>query len=299
MVAEGHAPAKGASTGEKASRSAEGREPSAPRQVGEDARGSARLRARVSGRLVSVLSLIAVLAVWEVWGRQVNPLFASYPSGIAYQFWDLAVSGELFSAFFESMRSLVVGYLLAVVVGVFVGLAMGSSRMADAALNLYVWAGFSTPMVALVPLFILWLGLGFATKVAMVFTMAVFPIIINTADGVRSVPRAWVEVGRAFAAKPSTIVRTIVLPATLAPIMTGLRIGIGRGVVGMIVAEFFTAVSGLGGIIITAGNNFQTDRMFVPIIILMMLGWGLTTLMTYLERVGAPWHAEFTGRQRR
>lgn len=264
-----------------------------------DAPDPARVRAGLPTRLVSVLSLVVVLAIWEVWGRQVNPLFASYPSGIAYRFWELAVGGELVSAFFESMRSLVVGYLLAVAVGVFLGLVMGSSRTADAALNLYVWAGFSTPMVALVPLFILWLGLGFATKVAMVFTMAVFPIIINTADGVRSVPRAWVEVGRAFAAKPSTIVRTIVLPATLAPIMTGLRIGIGRGVVGMIVAEFFTAVSGLGGIIITAGNNFQTDRMFVPIIILMMLGWGLTTLMTYLERIGAPWHAEFTGRQRR
>lgn len=264
-----------------------------------DAPSADESRAGVPTRLVSVLSLVGVLLLWEVWGRQVNPLFASYPSGIAYQFWELAMGGELLSAFLESMRSLLVGYLLAVVVGVFIGLVMGSSRIADAALNLYVWAGFSTPMVALVPLFILWMGLGFATKVAMVFTMAVFPIIINTADGVRSVPRAWIEVGRAFAAKPSTVVRTIVLPATLAPIMTGLRIGIGRGVVGMIVAEFFTAVSGLGGIIITAGNNFQTDRMFVPIIILMVLGWGLTTLMTYLERVGAPWHAEFTGRQRR
>lgn len=272
---------------------------SAALQERSDAPSPDEPRTGIPTRLVSVLSLVVVLLIWEVWGRQVNPLFASYPSGIAYQFWELAVGGELLSAFLESMRSLVVGYLLAVAVGVFVGLVMGSSRIADAALNLYVWAGFSTPMVALVPLFILWMGLGFATKVAMVFTMAVFPIIINTADGVRSVPRAWIEVGRAFAAKPSTVVRTIVLPATLAPIMTGLRIGIGRGVVGMIVAEFFTAVSGLGGIIITAGNNFQTDKMFVPIIILMVLGWGLTTLMTYLERVGAPWHAEFTGRQRR
>lgn len=253
----------------------------------------------VSSRLVSLFSLILVLGVWEIWGRQIDPLFASYPTRIAGRFWELLLSGELIPAFGESMKSLAAGYVLAVGVGVLIGLAIGSFRTVEAALNLYVWAGFSTPMIALVPLFILWFGLGFAAKVAIVFTMAVFPIIINTADGVRSVPGAWVEVGKGFAANQATIVRSIVLPASLPAIMTGLRIGIGRGIIGMVVAEFFTAISGLGAIIIKAGYAFQTDRMFVPIIILMALGWGLTSSMRYLERLVAPWHAEFTGRHNR
>ena len=254
---------------------------------------------RIDNLAITVASITAVLAVWEVFGRQVDPLFASYPTQVASSFWSLLTSGELLPACWASLKALLVGYVLAVAVGVAIGLLTGASRVAQAALGIYVTAGFSTPMVALVPLFVLWFGLGFTAKVAMVFTMAVFPVIINTADGVRSIPGTWLEVGRAFAASRLTIVRTIIIPAAVPAMMTGLRIAIGRAVVGVVVAEFFTAIGGLGGIIITAGNNFDPSTMFVPIIILMLAGVGLTYLVGMVERRAATWHAEYTGQDKR
>jgi ABC-type nitrate/sulfonate/bicarbonate transport system permease component len=254
---------------------------------------------RLSGVAITLLSLTCVLGFWEVFGRQVDPLFASYPSQVAASFWELLNEGVLLPALSQSVQALSVGFGMAVVVGIAMGLLIGSSWAARAALGVYVTAGFSTPMVALVPLFVLWFGLGFTAKVAMVFTMAVFPIIINTADGVRSVPNSWREVARSFAASRLTLVRTVIVPATVPSVMTGLRIAVGRAVVGVVVAEFFTAISGLGGIIITAGNNFDTSRMFVPIIILMLLGVGLTTFLGMIERRVAVWHTEYTGQQRR
>lgn len=248
---------------------------------------------------ITAASVLVVLGVWEIVGRQVDPLFASYPSQIASRFWTLLTSGELLPACWDSIKALLVGYGLAIAAGVAIGLLIGASRVARAALGLYVTAGFSTPMVALVPLFVLWFGLGFTAKVAMVFTMAVFPVIINTADGVRAIPGSWLEVGRAFAASRPTIVRTIIIPAAVPAVMTGLRIAIGRAVVGVVVAEFFTAIGGLGGIIITAGNNFDPSTMFVPILILMLLGVGLTSLVGIVERRAATWHAEYTGQDKR
>lgn len=263
------------------------------------ARRPFRLSRRSSNTLITAASVAVVLGVWEIFGRQVDPLFASYPSQIASSFWTLLTSGELLPACWASLKALLVGYGLAIVAGIGVGLLIGASRVARAALEIYVTAGFSTPMVALVPLFVLWFGLGFTAKVAMVFTMAIFPIIINTADGVRSIPDSWLEVGRAFAARPLTIVRTIIVPAAIPSIMTGLRIAIGRAVVGVVVAEFFTAIGGLGGIIINAGNNFDTSRMFVPIIVLMLLGVGLTALVGLVERRTAQWHVQYTGQDKR
>jgi NitT/TauT family transport system permease protein len=128
--------------------------------------------------------------------------------------------------------------------------------------------------------------------------MAVFPIIINTWAGVQAVPRALIEVGTAFVASPAAIMRKIIVPATIPFVMTGLRLAIGRAVVGMVVAEFFTSVGGLVGIVITAGNTFDMAVLFVPIIVLMMLGYGLTVLVGKLERKIAPWQSGITGRDR-
>jgi NitT/TauT family transport system permease protein len=204
--------------------------------------------------------------------------------------------GILIPALLESLRPLLLGYVAAAVVGILIGLGIGASRTADAAFGLFVYAGFSTPLVALVPLFILWFGLGFTAKVAIVFALTIFPIIINTADGVRSVPKSWIEVGHAFDSPRRMILSRIILPASLPNIMTGLRIGVGRAVIGVVIAEFFTAINGLGAIVIIAGNNFQTAKMFVPIIVLMALGVGLTALVGVLERRVADWHVELAGR---
>ena len=131
------------------------------------------------------------------------------------------------------------------------------------------------PLVALVPLLILWLGLGFAVKVAVVFLMSLFPICINTWLGVTAVPKTLIEVGKSFVAPDFVILRRIILPATLPYIMAGIRLAVGRAVVAMVIAEFFTTISGLGAVIINSANNFDTATMFVPIIILMVMAIGL------------------------
>ena len=248
--------------------------------------------------LITFGSIAGMLIFWEIFGRQINPVFGSYPSAIAVAFWELLESGQLWAALFDSLRPFVLGYGLAIVIGVPLGLLIGGFRTAEAALGIYVTAGYAMPLVALVPLLILWLGLGFTVKVAVVFLMALFPICINTWLGVVAVPKTLIEVGKSFVAPDLVILRRIVLPATLPYIMAGIRLAVGRAVVAMVIAEFFTTISGLGAVIINSANNFDTATMFVPIIILMLMAVGLNSLIGFVERWVAPWQAEIAGRER-
>jgi ABC-type nitrate/sulfonate/bicarbonate transport system permease component len=245
---------------------------------------------------ITSLSVAVLLGLWEFFGRDVNPVFGSYPSAIALAFVELVRTGQLGAALYESLRPFVVGYGLAIVVGVPLGLVIGRYRVLEAALGIYVTAGYAMPLVALVPLLILWLGLGFAVKAAVVFLMSVFPICINTWLGVTAVPKNLIEVGKSFVASDAVILRRIVLPATLPYIMAGIRLAVGRAVVAMVIAEFFTTISGLGAIIINSANNFDTATMFVPIMVLMVLAIGLNSLIGWVERRVAPWQAEIAGR---
>jgi NitT/TauT family transport system permease protein len=247
---------------------------------------------------ITALSLAVALGLWEWFGRDVNPVFGSYPTEIAAAFWDLTVSGRLGAALVESLQPFFVGFALAIAVGVPLGLVVGRFRTAEAALGIYITAGYAMPLVALVPLLMLWLGLGFKVKVAVIFLMSLFPICINTWLGVTAVPKSLIEVGRSFVASDAVILRRIVLPATLPYIMAGIRLAVGRAVVAMVVAEFFTTISGLGAIIINSANNFDTATMFVPIVVLMFLAVGLNSLIGVVERRVAPWQAEIAGRDR-
>jgi NitT/TauT family transport system permease protein len=251
---------------------------------------------RVPRWAITALSLGALLAVWELAGPFINPVFGSHPSAIAASFVDLARSGKLAAALVDSLRPFVVGYGLAILIGVPLGLLVGRFRAVEAALGIYITAGYAMPLVALVPLLVLWLGLGFAVKAAVVFLMSLFPITINTWLGVTAVPKTLIEVGKSFVAPDSVILRRIVLPATLPYIMAGIRLAVGRAVVAMVIAEFFTSISGLGAIIINSANNFDTATMFVPIVILMVLAIGLNSLIGFVERRVAPWQAEIAGR---
>jgi NitT/TauT family transport system permease protein len=255
-------------------------------------------RRQIPSWVITVASVAVVLIIWEIFGRQINPVFGSYPTAIAAAFWELLISGQLGAALYDSLRPFVLGYGLAIVVGIPVGLVVGRFRVAEAALGLYVTAGYAMPLVALVPLLILWLGLGFAVKVAVVFLMSLFPIIINTWLGVVAVPKTLIEVGKSFVAPDLVILRRIILPATLPYIMAGIRLAVGRAVVAMVIAEFFTTISGLGAVIINSANNFDTATMFVPIIILMAMAVGLNWLIGWVERRVAPWQAEISGRDR-
>src|SRR5215467_10686925 len=193
-------------------------------------------RRTVPSWTITACSLAVLLLAWEWFGRDINPVFGSYPSAIAEAFWELARSGKLAAASFESLRPFAVGYGLAILFGVPFGLFIGRYRVAEAALGIYVTAGYAMPLVALVPLLVLWLGLGFAVKAAVVFLMSVFPICINTWLGATAVPKSLIEVGKSFVAPNTVILRRIILPATLPYIMAGIRLAVGRAVVAMVIA---------------------------------------------------------------
>jgi NitT/TauT family transport system permease protein len=249
----------------------------------------------VNRGLISFVAIIVFLLIWEVLGRNINPIFASYPTAIFAAGVEMMREGALEVAFLQSMQPLTIGFLMCAVFGVPIGLVLGRSPVAEAAFGIFVTAGYATPLVALVPLYVLWFGLGFAVKVAIVFTLGVFPVIINTWQGVKNVPRTLVEVGIAFVATRRMILREIIVPATLPYIMTGLRLCVGRCIIGMVVAEFFTSVTGLGGVILQAGDSFDTAQLFVPVIILMALGVVLTWFVGWLEHKVAPWQHEIAG----
>jgi ABC-type nitrate/sulfonate/bicarbonate transport system permease component len=252
---------------------------------------SAPSRMRRKTWIVRLVSMAIVLVVWEIVGRRVNPLFMSYPSAIVRAGIALAASGELAGAMASSLKTLVAGFVAAGVIGIALGLMIGRYRAVDAATDWLVNALYATPLIAVIPLVVLWLGLGDSAKLFVVTMLAVFPVLINTAAGVRNVPRSLIDVGAAFAANERQIFVKIILPAVVPFIMTGLRLGIGRAIIGMVAAEFFTAISGLGGLIVKYGNQYDTASMFVPILILMFMGVVLTAIVRKIEDMFAPWRA--------
>jgi ABC-type nitrate/sulfonate/bicarbonate transport system permease component len=266
------------------------------RTATDDARDVAPATRRAPRWVITIATLAVFLAFWEYFGRDINPVFGSYPSAIFAAFLDLVHNGKLATALFQSIQPFIVGYSIAIVIGVPLGLVIGRFWVAEAALGILVTGGYAMPLVALVPLLVLWFGLGFEVKCAIIFLMSLFPICINTWLGVKSVPKTLIDVGKSFVASDAVILRRIVLPATLPYIMAGIRLAVGRAVVGMVIAEFFTSISGLGGIIINSANNFDTATMFVPIIVLMVLAVGLNSLIGWFERVVAPWQDEIAGR---
>ena len=239
--------------------------------------------------VIKAVTLLIVLGGWEIAGRYVNPLFLSSPSAIAVAFVNLTASGELPQAIASSLLAFSVGMAFAIVVGIAIGVAMGRVRMLEYILEPYVNALYSTPSIALIPLFILWFGVGLVSKIIIIFTLSVFIVIINTFSGVKNLSQGVIDIGAAFGASERQIFWKVVLPAALPFIMTGLRLAVGRGVLAMIVAEFFTSIAGLGGMIVKYGNFFETAKMFVPIIVVSLLGVTFVEIIKYIEKRLAPW----------
>jgi ABC-type nitrate/sulfonate/bicarbonate transport system permease component len=251
-------------------------------------------KSRISGRgriglVVRIASLLATLLAWEWYGQDIDPIFFSYPSAIVGAVPNMLASGELQEAFWVSLQGLVVGLAISIGTGVLLGLLMGRYRMVDYLLDLQITALYSTPHVALIPLLILWFGLGSAAKLVLIVLSAFFPVVINTYSGVRNIGHGLVEVAQAEGASERQIFAKIVLPAASPFIMTGIRLAMGRAVVAMVVGEMFTAVSGLGGAIVRYGAAFATDKLLVVIIVLALMGVGLTELVRGLERWLTPW----------
>lgn len=240
-------------------------------------------------RSVSAVSTVMVLFLWEIFGRRVNPLFLSYPSAIARAFWQVLASGEFQRQALVSLQVFAVGLGAALVLGIGLGLLMGRYRLAEYLLDPYVYAFDATPRVALIPILLLWFGLGMPSRIAIVFLSGLFPVLMNTFSGVRTVSAGLVEVGRAYGASEKELFSKIILPAALPFIMAGVRLAIGRALIGIITAEMFTAVTGLGALLIRYSSALATDKFFVPVIFLALLGVILSSAVEKLQKRLAPW----------
>ena len=239
--------------------------------------------------IVRTISFAVVFLLWEVYGRRVNPILFTYPSAIGRAFIGLVASGELQSYMKESLLVLTYASILSLIVGVLLGVVMGRFSIVEWAADIYINALYSTPMVAVVPLIVLWFGFKVPAKVIIVFLFMVFPVLLNTYEGVKNVDRNLQEVARSFCSSEGQLWRYLIIPSAIPFIVVGVRLAIGRGLVGMIVAEFYTSVTGLGYMIVRYANALETDKLFVPIVVVMVLGVGLMSLAKWVEGRIAPW----------
>ncbi len=266
--------------------------PGAPEEiapVSQDPRRRKRLSPTVRARIIGTVAVILFVITWEGIVRlgTINPLFTSSPTRIVSTFFQMTHEGVLAKDIRVSSTEFVIGYSMAIVVGILVGVAMGWYQDVSAALQPFVSALYSTPRIALVPLFIIWLGIGIWSKVAVVFLVAVFQILISTEAGVRAADESLIRTARSFGAHDGQIFTTIVLPGAVPFLIAGLRLGLGQALVGIVVGELYAATAGIGYEIAVAGETFQTDRVFVGIVILasaaIVMMWALRQLEVRFE----------------
>jgi ABC-type nitrate/sulfonate/bicarbonate transport system permease component len=243
-------------------------------------------------KILGTLSVGLFLLVWELIGNTfqlINPMFMSSPSLI----WNAAVqlfgSGEIWNDLRVSGIEFGWGYLLSVIVGVPFGIAIGWYKKFAYICDPFVNAMNATPRVALLPLVIIWLGIGILSKVGIIFLGAVFPLIINTRDGVKTTPANLLTAARSFGASEWQLFKSVVVPSTVPFILTGLRLAIGRALIGVMVGELYAATAGIGFMITVAGATFQTDKVFVGVLIFAISGMIATDIVDRAEKRFDKW----------
>lgn len=237
------------------------------------------------------ISVIVALMAWELVGRYVltSKLTFAPLSAVLVEFAKLWSTGELQRDITVSFTALGIGFVLAAVVGVAIGSLMGVSEVMGEHLDPLISALYATPLVALSPILILALGIGPISKVAIVFMLAIFPILINTNAGIESADESLVEAARSFAATRFDIFYRVLLPSAVPFILAGLRLGIGRGLIGIFIGELFGAQSGLGYLISLSSQTFNVPAMFVGVLILSGSGVLSTAIFECIECRIAPW----------
>ena len=237
-------------------------------------------------KILGGVSVFIFLAIWELCGNTfqlINPMFMSAPSLIIKAAWQMFASGEIRNDLYISGIEFAWGYILSIVVAIPFGIAIGWYKKFAYVCDPFVNAMNATPRVALLPLVIIWLGIGILSKVGIIFLGAVFPLLINTRDGVKTTPANLLTAARSFGASEWQIFKSVVLPSTVPFILTGLRLAVGRALIGVMVGELYAATAGIGFMITVAGATFQTDKVFVGVLIFAISGMVLTDLIDRYE----------------
>ena len=264
--------------------------------------------------ILGLVALLAVLIAWEGLGRgwwadllsplvgasaealRLKPIFVSSPSAVAAAAWSLFVTtGKIWPHLAASGLELVLGLSLALLVGVPLGLACGRYRLASHAVAPFVAALNATPQIALLPLVVLWIGTGLAARVFIIFLLAVLPLFINAHAAVRTTDPRLLTVARSFAASEAFLFRSIIVPSAIPFLLAGLRLAIGRAMIGIVVGELTGAAIGVGYLINRAGATFETDVVFVGVFTIVAAGHILTDLVRRIEAAVSVWRAPIEG----
>jgi len=236
-----------------------------------------------------VIALVIFLGAWHLASIPAGKLLLPSPLDVVPAFIDEVRSGQLLTATLSSLQVFALGYALAIVGGVALGVLMGGMPRVGETLEIYVNALNATPRVAFIPFIILWFGLGTPAKIVVVWFQAVMPIVINTYAGVQNTDPDLLEAARSFGARRGQMFRFIMLPAALPYIVTGLRLGGANAMVGTVIAELYTALSGLGYLIAQFGGTFQTAKYFGPALVLAAMGMVISQTLKIVERRLARW----------
>ena len=238
--------------------------------------------------------VVLILAIWQAfWSAgKISPLFFSGPSAIALRFRDSLLHGQLLSDLNYSGSNFAIGFVLAAGAGIVLGVIVGWYRRVEMILGPFLNALYATPRIAMVPLIIIWFGIGMWSKVFIVFISAFFPILVNTIGGIRAIDRDLLRAARAYCASDWQIFTTVAIPGSVPFILTGLRQGVALGLIGVVVGEMFGGSQGIGFMVAYGGQTFATDTLFVGVLIIAFAGILLTAAAEKLERHFSRWRPE-------
>jgi ABC-type nitrate/sulfonate/bicarbonate transport system permease component len=255
---------------------------------------------RFDSVILGTSSIAILLLAWELLPRMVTlsagtKMFFTTPSQVAGTLWTMFSTGTIWTPLGVSASGFALGLVLSIVVGLPLGVLIGRSKNLNAMLDPFITAFNATPRLVFLPLVMLWLGLGLWSKVVIVFIGALFPILINTYEGVRNADKLLINVVRSFGASEWDIARLVVIPNAMPYIVAGLRLAIGRAVLGVVVAEFFGSEQGLGVIMVQAAGRYQVDVVFAGLIVFAVLSLIITAMVQILEQRLSRWRPQRPG----
>lgn len=248
--------------------------------------------------ILGLISVTGFLLTWQaavdVFG--VNPLLLSSPSRIFRAAVKIFSDSQIYGDIFVSLSEFIVGMVMAIVLGIAIGILAGWNETINHMLDPFMSALYATPRIALLPLLVLWFGIGIWSKIAVVFLGAFFPIAVNTMTGIRISDRNLIKMAHAFGSDDVHLFKTVILPGAVPFILTGLRLGIGRGLVGVVTGELFGATAGVGYRLTVYGQLFQISEMFVGIMIIAAMGIISVEMVSALERRFEKWRPQYQRR---
>ena len=237
------------------------------------------------------ISIAVGLVLWEILARVLleNELLIPPPSSVLRSFWSLLLSGQLKKHFVATLLEFAYGFSTACIVGVVLGYFMGMYKWFDQIMDPWIAALYSIPIITIVPLIIIWFGIGMMSKVIVVFKITAVAIILNTAAGIKALDPVWLELAKSLRLSSWETTYKIRFPGALPFIITGMRLGVGRALLGVVVAELMASNAGLGYLLRDASETWDSPKLFVTVLLLAMIGLVSFNLIKKLERRMAPW----------